>query len=241
MKKITLFLVFGISLLLGEAQAATPSQVSFIVMGGRTSCGSGDVEPAGLAMYKPFLAMLSDLQASYSTQKFQYLVSCLNTDPPPDGEVLYITSEQPTVTQSGDTDELVKQTLSRFGSDEATFVIGHSYGGWMAMYITQNLKSTQKLAGLYTIDPISPNCGPAEVVFGGDECSQAPTELDNVAILNQTNRWLNFYQDSDDWIHSSSIPQAENTYEDYHGPHTEIDVDTRTWSTISAAVKQALK
>jgi len=243
MKKIILVFALGV-VFSGISALATPSSdVLFIVMGGRTSCGSSDPEPTGLAMYANFTGMLKDLKSRLPERNFHFLVSCFNSDAPPDGEALFITSEQPTVTQTGNAEAMRSQIETFAASKEGmtTFVIGHSYGGWLAMYLGQNLKLSRPIDGLFTIDPISPECGPLGYILGAAECHEAPTDLDNATIRKQTKQWTNFYQDQDGWLHSSEIAEADNVHLQYRGQHTQIDVDPRTWSGISDKVKAELQ
>lgn len=166
MKK--LFLTLGVFSLTLSANAATLKDVNFVLMGGYTSCGAEDPVPAHQAMYLPFQKTLSDLKKENPSIKFHYLISCLNNAPPPDGETPFITSEDPNTTFVGNGDEIVRRTREYLGvKDSATFVIGHSYGGWLAMYVGQSLKEVNKLSGLYTIDPIGIRCDALGFIFGG--------------------------------------------------------------------------
>jgi pimeloyl-ACP methyl ester carboxylesterase len=233
--------VIALGMLSGaHAFASSDSDVFFIVMGGRTSCGSGSPAAQGTAMNRPFQAMLGHLKNRFRQRKFSYLVSCLDTEAPPGGQARFFTSDQPNFEERGNADELVRQT-ELFTPSRAVFVIGHSYGGFLAMYVAQNLRIDRPLDGLFTVDPISPNCGPGGVVFGSQACHSAPSEMDNDLIRRQTKRWINYFQDQDTWINSSAISEAENLHIQYRGPHNRIDLDRRTWESIEAAVRKALK
>jgi hypothetical protein len=109
------------------------------------------------------------------------------------------------------------------------------------MYLGQYLKLRAPLAGLFTLDPISPNCGPAEVIFGGDACHEAPQEMNNALILSHTRFWMNFFQNQDSWLNSSAIQEAENWQVGYRGPHTDVDSDRGVWGKIQAAVEKLLR
>jgi pimeloyl-ACP methyl ester carboxylesterase len=236
-------LVILAALLASSAWATQPSDVLFVIMGGRTSCGSGNPAATSIGMYKPFASMLNDFKTKYREVKFHYLVSCLNTDPPPDGEAPFVTSENPGKEESGDARifrSYIQNWVNSGKGEPAVFIVGHSYGGWLAMHLAETLSLPQKLDALVTVDPISTECGPAGVVLGSSACSGAPTDLNNVAIKSHAGRWVNFYQDSDWWLHSSSIPEAENYHVGYHGPHTEIDADARTWKVIRDVVAKRL-
>ncbi len=226
-----------------KVMAAPTSDVLVVLLGGYDSCGSSDPAPSSQAMYPYFSSMLKDLQTKYPSRNFHYVVSCFNLDAPPDGNAQYITSENASVATSGTIDEIQTQVERIAGTHNSlpTFVIGHSYGGWSAMYLGQNMKLSHALDGLFTIDPISPQCDAGGVIFGSDACHEAPTDLDNATIKKQAVQWTNFYEDEGTWLSSSAIPEAStNKHMQYHMPHDEIDVDPNVWSQISTAIQAAL-
>jgi len=194
-------------------------------------------------MYAPAKSLLDELQLTYADRKIHYVISCLDTAPPPSGKTQFLTSRLPGKLYSGNTTDIKKEieTLVRTRSIGAVFLTGHSYGGWMAMHLALVLAKEVPVHGLYTVDPISPRCGPSQVIFGGAECKQAPRELDNRKIADRVGKWENFYQNQDSWIQSSSIGEARNHHIKYRGPHTNIDSDKRTWDVIHASVYEQVK
>lgn len=238
MKKLVMFFVVS---LVSISAFASDTDVLVVTMGGRTSCGSGG--PTGMGMYAPTKSLLQDLQVSYADRKIHYVISCLDTSPPPSGRAQFFTSRLPGKLYSGNTMDIAKEieTLVRTRAIGAVFLTGHSYGGWMAMYLATKLAKEVPIHGLYTVDPISPRCGPSQVIFGGEDCKQAPREFDNRAILARVNQWENFFQNQDTWLQSSEIPEASNHHIKYRGPHTSIDSDARTWEVIHASVYHQVK
>ncbi len=226
-------------------EAAVPERVLFVVMGGYNSCPSSSrsLPPHGMGMYPPFKKLETKLAASRSGMAITTLVSCLEAVAPPDGEALYVVSDSPTKLQYGDSDKILSQVKGLLAKypNAPLFIAGHSYGGWMAMYLAEQIQSPQ-FKGLFTIDPISPACGPLEVAFGSSECHSAPDDLDNSAIAAHAARWVNFYQTADAWLTSSKITQAdENHFIDYEwGPHRDVDSDKRTWKRIELATFSSL-
>ena len=98
-------------------------------------------------------------------------------------------------------------------------LIGHSYGGWTAMKVAQNLTPKATLNTLVTIDAISrKNCHPREFVkalekgqpFSG--CAEAPSDFNTQeieAIAKRANgSWYNYYQTSAVMLHSSAFNSA---------------------------------
>lgn len=205
--------------------------------GGYTSCDNGG--PTGIGMYDHVLSTIQKgQQKSYAN--FHYIINCLTDAPPPSGQGQYISDEDPSSRKYADADELLELILSKVdrNPDLEIVLAGHSYGGWLVMYFAENLAGKAKIAGLYTIDPISPKtCGPWGVISGAAGCHQAPKDRDNQLILENTQQWFNFYQNQDSWLTSSEIPDAnDNFHIEYRGPHTQIDSDDRVWSRIQASV-----
>jgi len=225
-----LSLSFCLPLFAGE------SDVLVVAMGGYNSCGSRG--PTGIGMYAPVNKLMQELKGSWPDREVHYVITCLKSSPPPGGQVELITSRAPGKVYSGNTATVQKEieTISRMRKVTTVFMAGHSYGGWMAMHLASKLAPEVPLKGLYTIDPISPRCGPSQVVFGGQDCHQAPKEFDNQLIHDRVANWQNFYQNQDSWLTSSAIPEARNHHIVYRGPHTNIDSDTRTWKVVHSSV-----
>src|SRR5690606_20393332 len=134
------------------------------------------------------------------------------------------------------------ETIAKAHPKIKVFIAGHSYGGWSAMFLSEKLPATIDIQALFTLDPISPACGPFEVIFGSSDCHQAPKDLNNSAIKNRLQAWVNFYQTDDSWLTSSEIPEAENHHIKYTwGPHGDLDSDSRVWKRVQEVVETQLK
>lgn len=212
----------------------------FVIMGGYQSCSQGG--PKAIGMHAPFQKMLGIIRANDSSVKTHYLVSCIGSEAPPNGRMEYYLSDAPGKFLTGNAADLMNEieTLYRDKGEPTVFIAGHSYGGWLAMYLAERLK-VGKIGGLFTVDPIGTACGPLQYLFGGKACKEAPQDRNNPLIADNTNSWVNIYQDADSRLHSSPIPQAENLLVEYRGPHTEVDSDERTWQRISSVVLTTLK
>lgn len=221
---------------------AFPTETLFVVMGGYTSCGKGNPEPAGIGMYQPFMKMLESARKTDPNMKFHYLISCFNSDAPPTGPTKYIISTEPGRVLKGNATVLMNE-IERIadGKEISVFIAGHSYGGYQAMYLAQKLKLSSKIQGLYTVDPIGPSCNAFQVIMGGKACKSAPTDLNNKLIQENVVAWQNFYQNQDTWLHSGPIAEAVNMHVKYRGPHTQIDSDDRTWTSIGTSVLTVVK
>ena len=132
---------------------------------------------------------------------------------------------------------------------EPLYLIGHSYGAWLAMEAVQVIGVTPRL--LVTIDSISPlGCGPSEVngrfptVPLGCKCAPedfSPT--DYVTIGNHSAYWLNVFQTNFTRLHSGPVAGSNyNWILDDGAPimtnfHVEIGRDDRIWNWIGGLIK----
>ncbi len=225
-----------LALFISAAELSAASQEMIVIgLGGFNTCGSDGLTTMNL--YGPFMQLTQNLKEDQRT--IHYVVGCLKGNAPPNGQGFFVSSRSPNQTVTGNTFDVQKEieALSKEHPDAPLYIVGHSYGGWMAMYLTLKLTATIPVRGLFSIDPISPLCGPLQVVTGNAVCKQAPKELDNLAIQKRVGHWLNFYQDQDSFLHSSGINEAENHYFQYRGPHSQIDYDSRTWDAIQKLLK----
>lgn len=151
--------------------------------------------------------------------------------------------------------ELAQRIEAEEGKQAAVHLLGHSYGGYLAMRLALALPESLKPRYLATVDPISLVGCPAssfvqslamsersgsEAVAG---CVSAPHDLrpsyDNIA--GSVDYWENFYQDNFGYLHSEDIPVAEANYRvtigrNHASAHWLIADDTRVWRTINRSV-----
>lgn len=240
MKKTITFLLGLLLFTTVYGDDQTPARVELedvlvVAIGGYSSCGSSN-NPYTIGMYEQTKSLLNRL--SERTANVKFVIACLRSAAPPSGIGRFVTSEAPQTIQSGNAADLKKAIESLSTEDTPIFMVGHSYGGWLSMYLSTAL-SNRTLAGLFTIDPISPKgCGPVEVLMGAAGCHQSPRDLDNKAILERTANWLNFFQTEDRWLTSSEIDVAENYHITYDDSHTRIDADDRVWTRIVGVVQK---
>ena len=218
---------------------ATPSPILFVVMGGHNSCNKSQttVRPLGTGVYLNYDTVAPNWNSRGA--KISVITTCLYGDAPPEGEMDYVLPDGST--HVGDAYDLAKEINALVKKQPTTrlYFIGHSYGAWTGMFLAESMNNPAKIEALITIDPIGPGCDTLGVIFGSDDCHQAPTDRDNAAIAKKVGIWLNFYQDADDWLTSSEIPEAtKNHYIDFGwGPHGDIDADRRVWTAIDQSVK----
>lgn len=225
------------------ADAAPAKKVLFVVSGGYNSCSKSS-QASRRADAVPIVFSYKAMEKTIKTRGVEVmtLFSCLNDDAPPDGEAEYVLSEN-RGEHFGSTKDIRAdiEAILKKNPGTAVYLIGHSYGGYMAMYLAETLAGTPNLQGLFTLDPIGPDCGALGVVFGSDACHSAPTDRDNKAIARRTATWHNFYQVEDSWLSSSEIPEAQNHHITFSwGPHGEMDTEKVVWDQIQKVVLKSL-
>jgi hypothetical protein len=116
------------------------------------------------------------------------------------------------------------------------FVVGHSYGGWLSMKLAETYNGAKdKIKTLHTIDPISKELCYFDNV---SECLSAPRDLDAHArgrIRDNTEIWVNAWQDTTFFLHSSAIDEADENPK-YEAEHWDIDNDDDLWETIAEKI-----
>lgn len=112
----------------------------------------------------------------------------------------------------------INSSLEKLKNPKVT-IVGHSYGGWTAMKLVQNLNPKATLNTLVTIDPISrENCRPRALIEnltlegpGVRGCNEAPSDFDGKAIdmiARRAGSWYNYYQTSAVKLHSSTFSSS---------------------------------
>ena len=98
------------------------------------------------------------------------------------------------------------------------YIVGFSYGGWLALTIAEELGGTMNIPLLATLDPISQsNCNMVKFITnwfsGGYEgCQGFPTDFEELAlqkISETTGAWFNYYQLDYSQLHSGESEYAD--------------------------------
>lgn len=193
-----------------------------VAMGGRNSCQKGmPYSPKSMSMYPDVQRAATQLSVHYG--QTDVILSCFRGD----GQLFYLESPESEV-KVGEPQDLVSMLD---GTQATVMLVGHSYGGWLAM---QTLVRARLKAFLFTIDPISPvNCA-----FRRPQrwlgCTKAPTDIPYDVVAQKTFRWQNFFQRSTRYLHSSEIPQANANILLNGVGHTTIDNNEDIWRDFSA-------
>ncbi len=229
-----------------------------VATGGWNSCkeaaGSDIVSPLGMNMYQGFKRVIAE--SIQYPNGMMYFAACMTMDW---RELRVYRSDQPqnlrTMSPQSFTSEI---GLFASSGNSPVQIIGHSYGGWLAMSLAKNIPASVQVRQLITIDPISPiTCTPESLTGAisaklGDIFSSRPgyntspddlTPQFRVDLRRRLNAWHNFYQfDALNVLHGTAIQEAENHYikmdlaRTING-HINLGLDQSVWTTISQLIR----
>lgn len=227
-------LILGLLTWVNFSQA---KEILVVVHGGFISCPRASVlkplPPLSMYFYDHVSALEDSLRKTGN--RVHSVTACFGNSTPPKEDALFVSSRSPGKLQNGNAAALKTEieTFHDTYADLKVVLVGHSYGGWTVMHLTQELDPKVKIEGLFTIDPISPLCGSE----GGNYCHNAPQEFNNLNLRARVLSWVNLFQRGDAWIKSSKITEATNHDFDYvFFPHTQIANDPRVWEVITATL-----
>lgn len=126
--------------ILDRQQHATLAADAFIVvMGGWKSCqGMGARRnPDGMFLDAQFQMLKSNLENAGNTVRF--IKTCFGLGTPIQGTVTYVTSEN--ITDTVPTRNMTPVLRELWGQKSKLYVIGHSYGGWLALKFATELNA----------------------------------------------------------------------------------------------------
>jgi len=205
-----------------------------VAIGGNESCGTTESRPTpspyGMGMFEKLEKIREDITTETGVTP-NFIATCYA-----DTGLKLVSSWNPEI-EAGLSDETaIKFIREKAASAETskTLLAGHSYGGWLAMKILSASLTDDSSYRIYTIDPISK----VRCTFSTPEwCTQAPPDIKRAErkfISENSEKWINFWQDTTYYLHSSPIDEADENPYIYQG-HTDIDTDTAVWEVISAS------
>lgn len=202
----------------------------FIVMGGNTTCKEGPDRlwtPLLSTLATKFFKVRKDLQDRVGLRS-DYLVSCYS----PLDFLAFKSNKAGQSVRFGSSNTYIKQAKELIESESRpVIIIGHSYGGWLAMKTVLALKPSVSLRGLVTIDPISRvHCKYTQP----EGCMQAPqdfTRSEKQMIQKRTRYWGNFFQTMTPYLHASAIDEADENIQ-VNTSHSAIDSNVEVWEQI---------
>lgn len=218
--------------------ADQPPRPLLVAMAGRSTCDDSGVEgapagPAGSKVYKKALIAAVKLEQVFGV-KPSIITTCFTGN----SELMESASASQWVVTTPTDDEFFADAQAQMTEATHVFVIGHSYGGWLAMKLVDahssldSSRDTDSVKALFTIDPISKNLCSFTSPRG---CFSAPEDFDTAArgrIKDTTGIWVNPWQDTTVYLHSSAITQADRNPK-FDLAHNSIPESEVIWSDFA--------
>lgn len=187
-------------------------------MGGRNSCGQ-EKNPRSISMYPRVAQLVKRLSTEFVVTT---IITCYDRY----GSLFVQIEDEKAQKSNPEGIASLSDTLEK----ERTLLVGHSYGGWLAMQTTLALKDDVELVTIDAISPVECQLSLPKSWFG---CQRAPRDISSKKVGASTKRWQNFFQTSTLYLHSSEIPEAQNEHIPNVG-HTQIDDQPQVWEKIES-------
>jgi pimeloyl-ACP methyl ester carboxylesterase len=223
--------------------------VVLIFSGGRGSCGSDEAEGGFLTTgnyirpaFDRYLEVIKSRRSKVSS-----FITCFEKS---DTKMALADDADPQIARSIVFEDLFTELQKKVSAIEnpSVYLVGHSYGGWLAMQLASSLDKKANIRLLATIDPISRvTCGTdnftkwgidglfsgnwfAEEIEGCDSYPKDISAANRSAIKKRTVNWVNYFQTSYRILHSSAIPEAHENIErsfikGYNKAHDDIGLE----------------
>jgi pimeloyl-ACP methyl ester carboxylesterase len=207
----------------------------FTYFGGNTSCGKdangNSPSPYGQKAWSEIYNLLK--AHNTETTKVEYIISCY-TDK---ADVILAHSRRPGEIFATDTEgfaDFVAKYVEAIQPDR-TVLAGHSYGGWLAMKVSELQGDRIPNHHLHTVDPISRKTCSFSSPFG---CQSAPEDFsssERADLADRSDLWINYFQTQTWYLHSSAIREADQNYK-FKTSHTDIDSAAQVWESMSRSI-----
>jgi hypothetical protein len=216
-----------------SVDSASVERPVFFVLGGNRSCKptphNQNPNPEGMDLYRPLQNLLEKISGQTRAIP-EFFIACYSPD---GGSMSYVSSWNPNIAYDRSETEVRQEILGKRASmgRQSAFLVGHSYGGWLAMSILSEAGTHSKFAGIFTIDPISKVRCRITRPFG---CQAAPGDIYSALrfrIAQRSGQWHNFYQTLTPYLRSDAISQATRNYL-IPASHHEIGVNPVVWNVI---------
>jgi pimeloyl-ACP methyl ester carboxylesterase len=221
----------------GELLGQKPPKPLIVGMAGYSTCAQskdyhdGQWGPLGSPMFRRIEGLAETVTEKFGVEP-TILASCFTKE----SKIIASSSlDDWSVTQPKD-EEYLNRIYEQFPLYTDVFVVGHSYGGWLAMKLAESYEGDPSLIKtLHTIDPISKKLCYFDNV---SECLSAPRDILTDArqhISLYSGVWVNPWQDATFFLHSSAISEADFNPK-YNLDHWDIDNNDDVWADISQRV-----
>lgn len=207
----------------------------FTYFGGNTSCGKdsngNNPSPYGQKAWSDIYNLLKANNSE--TKKVEYVISCY-TDT---ADVVLSYSAEPGKVFATSTEKFAKFVADYAEKVQPDRIIlaGHSYGGWLAMKVSELESARLPNHHLHTIDPISRKTCSFSSPFG---CQSAPEDFSNnerYDLAERSDLWINYFQTQTWYLHSSAIREADKNFK-FKTSHTDIDSASQVWESMSQSI-----
>lgn len=205
-----------------------------ISMSGFATCKAsdrheGEVGPLGSKMM-PNIIDLSEFIEQRSGVEPTIMASCFTSE----RQLVTTSSAESWTLETPSDEDYISKLHNKMEEFTDVYVIGHSYGGWLSMKMIELWQGSPTLIKyLYTIDPIS-----KRLCFFDNpkDCVSAPKDIGAEArqhIKDNTELWVNPWQQKTIFLHSSAIPQADENPR-FDISHWEIDNVSDIWNGLKS-------
>jgi pimeloyl-ACP methyl ester carboxylesterase len=220
-----------------ELMGQKPTKPLIVGMAGYSTCAQskeyhdGQWGPLGSPMFRRVEGLAKTVTDKFGVEP-TILASCFTSE----SKIIASSSlDDWSVTQPQD-EEYLDRIYEQLPLYTDVFVVGHSYGGWLAMKMAESYEGDPSLIKtLHTIDPISKKLCFFDSV---PECLSAPRDILSDArahISLYTGVWVNPWQDATFFLHSSAISEADFNPK-YNLDHWAIDNNEDVWKDINQRV-----
>lgn len=202
----------------------------FVVMGGYKSCqypfnGPSPADGNLFAAYHAFEEKFTAINGFAPA----HVMTCYEDRTP---AVRFVTSADPQTAQLSEEGDLTAVIRAMAAPETPLVFIGHSYGGWLAMKTIAAMGAQQRVAHLYTLDPISANECTRPFTPG---CRRFPRDFgaEQLELISATTgSWVNVYQRLTPYLMSGKTPYATANVLRF-AKHGSLDTDPKVWALIS--------
>jgi pimeloyl-ACP methyl ester carboxylesterase len=206
-------------------------------MSGNSTCKptqTGENRPNETEFFSRGMKVLNSLGDIHGSDPFM-IASCY------DGNTKLVSSSSSDGWQSRQVDEaaFIEDVHEQMHTASHIFIMGHSYGGWLAMKLLENWDGDPGVVDTVdTIDPISKvNCTISRPVG----CTSFPQDVkqpQRVRIAEASKIWVNTWQNNTFYLHSSPIKEADVNREVKELDHHTVATDDNLWKDIEQRAKR---
>ncbi len=219
-----------------------------VLIGGYNSCKIPFNTPLNIGLYEASASLRAELS---EREGFLTIIGCFL---PSTSTMQYLFSSDIEHIHKVAVDDFIaaiQQTITKISAYDL-YVIGHSYGGWVAVRAAAKFPATVRISEFSTLDSVSPlKCPPKKIAASyasrhpNPDCTTSPQDQagENILTRQRVTFWQHFYQYTSPYLHAAPISEAsENLFFDYpdnpgaFAAHANMDIDPRVWNSINQRI-----